>query len=142
MRLFTDSRGTQWRIDITLGTLEDIQSEMGINLIDEPDSIPEDPRKIAGLLWITCMDQAKELGISPQDFGKRLGGKVIKDAYDSWMKEYSDFFGHLSPARGRAIAALWDQAQEVEEVRAQLVGRVLSSTFTDLRELLAKLQGS
>lgn len=140
MRTFTDSKGTQWRLNVTLGTLEDIQTEMGLNLLDEPEAIPSEPRKIAGVLWVTCMEQALEMKIGPKDFGRRLGGEVLKDAYDLWMKEYSDFFVHLSPARGLQIQTLWDKAKEIEEVKAQLMAKVLSSTFTDLQALLAKFQ--
>ena len=141
MRTFTDSKGHQWKLDVNAGVLMDIQSEMGLNLLDEPEAIPDSAKKIVGILWITCMEQAIEKDISPQQFARGLSGPVLQVAFDTWMREYSDFFVHLSPARGQVISALWEKAKELEASKVKVLAKVLRSTSTDWQELLTKIQG-
>lgn len=142
MRTFTDSKGQRWQMDVTAGVLLDIQTELGLNLLDNPEEIPEGLKELVGILWITCSEQAKGLGISPQEFGHRLSGKVLQEAVDQWMKEWADFFVHLSPARGQLIAGMWDKAKEIDSQKAEVIKKVFSSTSTDWAGLFAKIQGT
>lgn len=140
MRTFTDAKGHQWRLDVTAGVLMDIQTEMGLNLLDNPEEIPEGFKQLVGILWITCSEEAKQMGVSPQEFAHRLGGKVLQEAVDRWMKEWADFFGHLSPARGQVIAGMWDKAKEIDSAKAEVIGKAFSSTSTDWLALLGKIR--
>lgn len=138
MRTFTDNKGHQWRLDVTAGVLMDIQTEMGLNLLDNPEEIPEGFKQLVGILWITCSAEAKSMGVTPQEFAHRLGGKVLQEAVDQWMKEWADFFVHLSPARGQVIAGMWDKAKEMDGAKAEVIKKAFLSTSTDWQELLGK----
>jgi hypothetical protein len=132
MRNFIDNLGHAWSLDLTAGHLLGIQSEMGINLADEPETIPDSLMKMVGILWITCQDEAKGINVTPQEFGKRLSGKVLQDAWEKWMQEYTDFFVHLSPARGQLMRGMWEKAKELERARAILIEKACSSSSLDL----------
>lgn len=140
MRLFTDSKSDQWKLDVTAGVLMDIQTEMGLNLLDNPEELPEGFKQLVGILWITCQEEAKTKGVGPVEFARRLGGVVLQDAVDKWMKEWADFFVHLSPARGRLIAGMWDKAKEMDSAKAKVIEKAFSSTSTDWQVLLGKIQ--
>ncbi len=140
MRTFTDNKGHQWKLDVTAGVLMDIQTELGLNLLDNPEEIPEGFKQLVGILWVTCSEEAKATGVNPVEFAHRLGGKVLQEAVDQWMKEWADFFVHLSPARGQVISGMWDKAKEMDSAKAELIKKVLSSTSTDWQVLLAKIQ--
>jgi hypothetical protein len=141
MKTFIDKTGQPWDIDLTVGHLLNIKTEMGLNLMDEPETIPDQVEKIVGILWITCFDQAKQLGLGPIDFAKRLDGKVLQEAFDKWMEEWTDFFVHQSPSRGQLIKGMWDQARRLDQARAELIKQACSSTSFDWPESATSTPG-
>jgi hypothetical protein len=136
MRTFTDKTGQPWAIDLTVGHLLNIKTELNLNLMDQPETVPDSVEKQVGILWITCFDDAKKLGLGPVDFAKRLGGRTLVDAWDAWMAEYIDFFVHLSPAQGQMLKSLWDKAKMLETARAKLIEQACLSTSSDWLESL------
>lgn len=141
MRTFIDKTGQPWEVDITVGHLLNVKTELGLNLMDDPETIPDSIEKQVGILWITCFDQAKRLGLGPVEFAKRLDGQVLFDAWDKWMEEWTDFFVRLSPSRGRLIKGLWDKAKELDLARAKLIEQACSSTSSDWLESVTSTPG-
>ena len=139
MRTFIDKTGQPWEIDLTVGHLLNIKTELKLNLMDDPETIPDSIEKQVGILWITCFDQAKALGLGPVEFAKRLDGKVLCDAWLVWMEEWIDFFVHQSPARGQLIKELWDKARQLDLARARLIQQACSSTSSDWLESLESI---
>lgn len=131
MRTFTDSKGTTWSLDLSVGHLLNIKTELGLNLLDNPEQLPDSLEKLVGILWITCQDQAQSDKIGPVDFAKRLSGDVLQVAVDKWMEEWGDFFVRLSPARGQLIKELWDKAKQMELAQAALIKTACLSTSID-----------
>lgn len=131
MRTFTDSKGTTWSLDLSVGHLLNIKTELGLNLLDNPEQLPDSLEKLVGILWITCQDQAQADKIGPVDFAKRLSGDVLQVAVDKWMEEWGDFFARLSPARGQLIKELWDKAKQMELAQAALIKTACLSTSID-----------
>lgn len=140
MRTFIDKSGQPWLLDLTVGHLLNVKTEMGINLMDDPETIPDSVEKQVGILWVTCLDQAKTLGLGPVDFAKRLDGKVLIEAWLKWMEEWIDFFVHQSPARGQLIKELWDKARQLDLARARLIKEACSSTSSDWLASLESIQ--
>jgi hypothetical protein len=139
MRTFTDKTGQPWAIDLTVGHLLNIKTEMGINLMDDVGQVPESPEKMLGILWVCCLDECKRLGLSALEFGKRIDGATLTRAWDAWMGEYIDFFVHLSPAQGQMLKGLWDKAKTLETARANLIEQACLSTSSDWLESLGSI---
>jgi hypothetical protein len=139
MRIFQDKTGQPWELDLTVGHFLAIKSELGLNLMDNPETLPSGVEKMVGVIWITCHDQAKAKGLGPVEFAKRLDGKILSDAWEKWMAEYIDFFAHQSPAQGQLLALLWDASQKAERARADLTKQASLSICSDLQELLESI---
>lgn len=131
MRTFTDKTGQPWTIDLTVGHLLNIKTSIGLNLMDEPETIPSSIEKMVDIIWITCIEDAKKLGLSARDFAMRLDGNILTEAWGAWMEEWTDFFVRLSPAQGQMIKGLWDKARELETARAKLIEQACLSISSD-----------
>lgn len=137
MRSFRDRMGNAWDLDLNVGVLLRIKSELGFNLLDKPETMPDDIENLVNILWVCVAPQLREKGITPEQFGESLDGGCMKAAVDTFMEELMDFFILLAPAKGAAMKIIWDrsraQAGEVEKVFAQIAG----STSLDSPEPLA-----
>lgn len=141
MRTFTDASGQAWSLDVTAGTLLDIKTELGVNLLDNPDEMPTSIEMLVDILWITCKEQAKQRNAGPRDFAKLLGGNTLFEAWEKWMQEWADFFVHLSPARGQLIRGLWDKAKQMEGAKSKVLEKAFLSTSGDWLERLELIPG-
>ena len=105
MHTFKDQSGTEWRIDLNVGVMEDIQARMNIDLLDPisedtqlvSDLLPVSAKNIKlfySLITILCEDQCKSMdGV---DFKKVLSSSVLQDAYTAFFAEWHDFFLNLN----------------------------------------------
>ena len=141
MRSFIDKEGQPWTVEVTVGHLMNIKTQLGLNLFDEPETLPESIAKCVEILWVTCMDQAKKLGLSPVDFGHRLTGQVMGTAWEAWIQEYADFFDHQSPALAQFLRGQWDVAKKLDQARAELVKEACLSSSLDSLVSPASIQG-
>jgi len=131
MRTFKDTAGHSWEVKLTVGKLLAVKQNMGVNLLDHPDQIPDDIPTLMDLLWFTCIDEAKALGLSDIQFGERLDGGALADAVDAWMEEWADFFTRLAPAKKELIAGVWEGSKRGQEVQAERIRKAFSSLSFD-----------
>ena len=119
MRTFTDKTGQPWAIDLTVGHLLNIKTELKMNLLDTPDDMDQlTTEKQVGILWVTCMDQAKRIGLGPVDFAHRLSPVAFAEAWEKWMEEWFDFFDQTSPAIAQLVRGSWDTGKKLDQARA------------------------
>lgn len=132
MRSFKDTNGDAWDIDVNVGVLLRIKSELGVNLLDAPEDIPESVEKLVGILWCCVAKQLQERKITPEEFGCLLDGEAVKAGVDAFMEELLDFFIHLAPAKGRAMKLIWHKSKEVyaqiDKVAEEVVGSIYSGS--------------
>ena len=131
MRTFKDTTGHSWEVKLTVGKLLAVKQNMGLNLLDHPDQIPDDIPTLMDLLWFTCIDEAKGLGLSDIQFGERLDGGALADAVNAWMEEWADFFTRLAPAKKELIAGVWEGSKRGQEVQAERIRKAFSSLSFD-----------
>lgn len=141
MRKFIDASGQAWTLDVTAGTLLDIKTDLGVNLLDKPEEMPTSIEMLVDILWITCKEQAQARECSPREFARALGGQVLFEAWEKWMEEWADFFAHLSPARGQLIRGTWDKAKQLESAKGKVLEKAFSSTSGDWLEQLELIPG-
>ena len=90
-----------------------------MNLLDTPDDMDQlTTEKQVGILWVTCMDQAKRIGLGPVDFAHRLSPVAFAEAWGKWMEEWFDFFDQTSPAIAQLVRGSWDTGKKLDQARA------------------------
>lgn len=99
MHHFSDSTGARWEIAINVGLVKRVRSLLSVDLSkllqegakEQPD-IADDICLFVDVLWVLCEQQAKERGMSDEQFGQSLGGDSLADAMDAFREELIDFF--------------------------------------------------
>ena len=101
---FKDATGERWHVPVTVGTLMSIKDELELNLLDESDKMPQDVEGVLSIIWLCVKSQAKDKGLSLDDFAELLDGESINAACEAWMQGYVDFFCHLQPPQSTSDA--------------------------------------
>lgn len=120
MKYFDDKTGNRWSIDLTVGHLLDIKTQLKIDLLDDGSKIPGELSSWVSILYIVLEDQIEQRGMKPKDFAKLLGGEVLQVAVDAFMGEYADFFSHLAPAKAHLVRGLWTSLKELEQAKEKI----------------------
>lgn len=136
---FKDTKGREWSIKITFGTLEDIHEEVGTDILSDPTSVSLEPRKWVEMIWLAIQDNARDLGVSPEDFGKSLDGQTLRSGMDAFMEDLSDFLLPLMPEQSAVLTATWKAVNEGRQQKANIVLEMLGKPFGESAELLASI---
>lgn len=134
MRYFKDDKGETWGVDLTVGSLLRVKTATGFDLIDKPDSLPQELSPLVDILWVVLEPQLTAKGVSQEAFAERLGGDALEAALDAFMEEWADFFRRLAPGRSATIRGLWRKAREAGPALEAEIERALSSLSFDLPE--------
>lgn len=98
MSRFVDGKGTEWKLVLDVGLLQEVKDEtqVDLSLVTKDTSwvnaIFADPGKLVSVLYLVCQDQVKELGLSPRDFARRFSGEVLERAGDALVGALASFF--------------------------------------------------
>jgi hypothetical protein len=106
MHAFKDKSGTEWKLSLDVGIMEDAKDCLDIDLLDplgeESKTIvsiaPIEPANISRfckLLKFLCKEEIDSRGISEPQFARLLDSTTIRDAYDAFFTEWQDFFQSL-----------------------------------------------
>ena len=123
MRTFKDAQDREWTIDLNIASVRALReraarvdSLKNVDLLDYAGVLlsVSDPFFAADLLFETVRDQAEERGVSPEDFGASLRGKILFDAIAEWSAEYLDFFPE--PTAKEKAQALVEKSAKAREV--------------------------
>lgn len=105
MSKFVDGKGTEWKLSLDVGLIQEVKDETGVDLsIVSKDSswitaLFADAGKLVSILHLVCQDQIKELGLSPRDFARRFTGEVLEAAGDALVGSIADFFPRSRTAK-------------------------------------------
>ena len=105
MRTFKDCEGRTWSIALNVHQMKRIRAHLGIDLVNEialdadgkvkvdlVDRIANDPCLLVDILWVCVEEEAKEAGVTDEQFGRSLAGDSIEDATKAFLDELVDFF--------------------------------------------------
>ncbi len=105
MRTFKDNGGRTWSVTLNVLQMKRIRARLGIDLVnvialdsggkvkvDLVDRIANDPCLLVDILWVCVEGEAKEAGVSDEDFGRSLAGDAIEEATRAFLDELVDFF--------------------------------------------------
>lgn len=105
MRTFKDNAGRTWSVALNVHQMKRIRAHLGIDLanvialdkdgavkVDLVDRIAGDPCLLVDVLWVCVEEEAKEAGVTDEQFGRSLAGDSIEDATKAFLDELVDFF--------------------------------------------------
>lgn len=105
MRTFKDNAGRTWSVALNVHQMKRIRAHLGIDLanvialdkdgavkVDLVDRIASDPCLLVDVLWVCVEEEAKEAGVTDEQFGRSLAGDSIEDATKAFLDELVDFF--------------------------------------------------
>ena len=118
MAKFVDMNGQEWALRLTVGSVADVKRETGVNLaIASKDAswveaVFGGDGKLAEVLWTLCAAQAKERGITPEQFAHLLDGQTLDRAGAALAEGVADFFPRSAVAQAmkRGLAATFAEA--------------------------------
>lgn len=141
MPKFTDSKGTEWVVTLTVGMIEAIRDDADVNLdsiMTKPEALAETifaaPKRIVQILWVVCREQAEKLGMDGRAFGFRFDRDTLDRAGEAFLEALVLFYPRSSA--GRAIrdqlpALLAKMDREIVTKTQERMRKALSDTATD-----------
>lgn len=102
MASFQDKTGRVWLVEFTVGLLEEIKRETGLDFDDvagEEKSrlaftemlLGGRGRKLVEVLWVICRDQAEAANVTPEQFGKLFNATTMHASQFALMEALADF---------------------------------------------------
>lgn len=131
---FRDTKGREWVVRVDFHSLCRIEDELGLPIMEDPSALPQKIRPYVEMLWICIEDQAKELGVTPEDFGRSLAGEEIDAAVNAFVTEYAVFLKAPSPGASAAVLAAWKKGREMGQEQAAKVQEMYESQSSSLLE--------
>lgn len=129
MHTFKDKTGHDWTLEIDYDMAVKLNDATGFDIQTAFDkesiaSTFSDIFKVGGILWTTLSAQAGDLGITQEQFAKRINGDALEDATIALMEEIIDFFPR---ARRSALRASVTKTREIENLVAERAVKMLES---------------
>jgi hypothetical protein len=128
MRVFTDSRGRQWALEITVASLKRVKAACGADLYALADdglkplaALLADVVKLVDVLFVLARDAGGKPPDSDESFAEGLGGDALGNAADAFVDALIDFF-----PKERARTALQRLRDKSRQVAEALAGQTLA----------------
>lgn len=138
MAKYTDSKGREWPVRLTVRTVKSIRDEVtaGGKPFDVLDvsggevlaKVNTDPILVSEVLWITCRELAKERGVTQDDFFDTLAGEAILSGSAALVEALADFFPTLEGEQVRKAQAYIMKARTEAAKEAEAKLDALSGT--------------
>lgn len=119
MTEFKDNRGRTWRLEINVSTARRVRARLSfdlLTLLNSPDEIHRlagDPYLLADVLFVLCEEQAKQVGVTDEDFGAALAGDPIDHATKGLLRALVDFCP--SPSARGVLGRIIEAAERLGE---------------------------
>lgn len=105
MATFTDNKGRSWEIALDVAAMKRVRSALGVDLYKATDDglrplgeLLKDGILFVDVLFVLCREQAKEQGVSDEDFGRGLAGDAVEHAAAAFLEALVSF----TPSQKRA----------------------------------------
>jgi hypothetical protein len=99
MARFADCTGREWTLRLTVGLLDDVRDQLGIDLwkvttdaAAAVEPLYTDVRKLVGLLWLLVEREAAKAGVSPEEFGRALDAEALDASAEALFEALLRFF--------------------------------------------------
>ena len=138
---FTDTRGNEYSLAITIGAAIDVHNQAGVNILDvssteypetDPSPLPISTRLFVDDMFLARVVYAMLDGATPLsfiDFCDGLDGKSMKRMSDAFFEAYEYFFEERGATA--AVKSLRMQRDQWKKITAEELSRVESIASTD-----------
>ena len=131
MATFTDDRGRTWIVTLNLRTAKTVKQKNDFDFLGDGKEHPilrlaGDMALLGDVLWTLCEQQARERGITEQDFGEAIAGDSLDAAVNALAEAYSDF--SPNPKRRETLRQLWARLREVEALELEKAQAALTDS--------------
>ena len=140
MASFRDSKGREWTIELTVGSLLEVRERTELDLpklMRSEESLCDflfgDAKQPVKALWVLCVEQANERNINERAFYKLFDGAVLEAATEALLKSVANFsqrskIGAAMAQTTTAMMAAMDRkaVAELSKKRIEILGSDLS----------------
>jgi hypothetical protein len=129
MQAFRDGsdKAHEWLLHINVASIRRVRAATGVDLAALPASglgeFLSDVVKFVDVLWVLVEPQAKERGVSDEDFGASLSGDSLVRAAEAFVEELIDFFP--APRRG-PLREMVKKGRQLDDVMARMAGEEMA----------------
>jgi hypothetical protein len=133
MKTFKDREGREWLIDINIASIKRVKDLLAIDLLklegqELVEQLISDPCSLCNIVYVLCMEQADERGVSDEHFGRAMAGDAIDHATTAVLEEFVDFFpSRKRPLMRQALARI----QQIETAQLAAADRIVNSPEID-----------
>jgi hypothetical protein len=138
---FTDTKGREWTIKFDFQTLCQIEDELGYPIMEDPTSLPTKAKAYVEMAWFCIEEQAEKAGVTPEDFGKSIDGKVFDDIQKGILEELAVFFEAPRPGASALIRKAVELVEKGNQLQLQAVEKALDGVSSELLERLGLSHG-
>lgn len=123
MAKFKDNRGREWFPAFDVFLAERVRDRVGWDVdtcLDEGlkglSELMRDSPRLVRVVYLLCEDDADKRGISPEDFGRALGGDALDAMRSAFLEAVADF---CPPHQRKTLKALAAKGREVSARAAE-----------------------
>ena len=128
MRVWKDSDGREWILDMTVGAMLRVRGLAGVDIPDQLRAdlmlrLPLDPVLVGEIAWAMIQPQAATKNIAKEAFLDGLKTEAVQTCVSALTEELADFFPSIGgPIRKLADWAARQSAADVEANVAKALG--------------------
>ncbi len=157
MKFFKDKENREWKISITLDTVETLRESLKVDLLDPTgqsiERLGDDLFLLGRTLWMLCEKQADERKITPEQFAEAVAGDPFDSALLAVTEAVTDFFPQrkrllLQRANGK-FQTLREKAEQLAmaklddpKLEAKLMEAMEKRMAADLESALTRLNSA
>lgn len=118
MGKYIDAKAREWDIKLTIGACKRIKQEFDFDIFKSDGesnaflTLSGNYYLLIDVLWILCESQAKERGVSVEDFVEAFTGDAIDSCLEGVAIAYSDFIPNKT--RRQTFQTLWAKIRDIE----------------------------
>ena len=129
MKVFKDTAGREWTVEVNVAALKRVKSLVGVDLLGVLDGtlierLVRDPVLLCDVVYAACKPQADQRSVSDEDFGRAMAGDAIEHATEALLEELVGFCPSPRDRAnlGRVLKAtreVMDKARDIVEARLE-----------------------
>ena len=125
MSSFEDRMGDSWVFDLTFGTIERVKKDSDLDLLDSVQlnetltTLLADPRRLVEVTYTILEPQIEKAGLSPEEFGSRIGGKQVGEISEALVEAWVHFF--LQSGLAEQATAIQVTVENLKKMRTLMI---------------------
>jgi hypothetical protein len=147
MHRFKDNADREWDISLNGWQLKKLKETIDFDARDHESILKaaNDPLLLCNVLFVLCEKQAKERGVSDEQFGEALGGDAIDAATEAYIQESVDFFPRSQrPALNKVLATVKDYQTRAtdlatEKLNSPAMANLVEASLTEANQRIDRL---